>query len=229
MSLDEKGLARRWREERKRARKAEKTLEASDRRVAELQRAVSLAVVTLGRSKNHPALLEHLNAVLEPALIPEPMGRGNVYCITHKVHFGLGGICRKCIPQDDDGPQAMPMDPRVEQVCTSCEGRGGWHHEDCRVASPFKPMCSCKGAGHPPHAPGSEGCFRQDLKRAGKVFERQHLDLPKSSIPCNCCPLCAMRFDKLTALLWQHAEHVSDALWEELKEIIGQPKEKGGF
>lgn len=83
-------------------------------------------------------------------------------------------------PPGDDGPQAMPRDPRVEQVCLSCEGRGGRHTAYCKITD----KCSCMGTGSPPHAAGSPGCFERDLKQAGKVFERRHLDVkpePKKS------------------------------------------------
>ncbi len=76
MSSEKKGLEVAWEEERQRARKAEDALRASDRRVSELEREIGLAVVILGRGKNHPALLEKLNTVLKPALIKEPGTRG---------------------------------------------------------------------------------------------------------------------------------------------------------
>ncbi len=72
----------------------------------------------------------------------------------------------------DEGLQTMRIDPRVEQVCLSCGGRGGRHGVACNVIG----RCWCKG-DTTSHVMGSTGCFLEDLKQAGKVFERRHLDV----------------------------------------------------
>lgn len=44
----------------------------------------------------------HLALALAEAgqdLPEEPMGEGAVYCIPHRVYYGRGGICRKCLKE----------------------------------------------------------------------------------------------------------------------------------